>query len=173
MAFTPLAKLEKASSDSIRITDDSIWETLGLADFKSRTVVVKDFKDDTPSGLSASINFPFVNGKGDELTIKLPKDLALKITLRHVGTDDAIYSKTYITDFSGYAQVMFASRNSKSEIQKAISEPMLSNYREVTTTLANMIDGARYYAENGQLELSQTLLDKAIGIGIDTVKYDV
>ena len=65
------------------------------------------------------------------------------------------------------------SRVSKSEVLGSVSQNVLSKYREVNSILSNLIDGASYYAQLGDLEQSQTFLDKATLIDIDTIKYDV
>ena len=83
MAFTADFTITKASADSIKVTDNSSWGSALTSDFSARTITITNHLEETPDGMEASIDFPFDAGFGDELTITLPKDLAMNISISY------------------------------------------------------------------------------------------
>lgn len=176
MTFVAKANIDKLSPTSIQITDNSNWGELTISAFSARTVTVTTIGSIAPDGISNPIDFPFINGYNDKLTIPLPSDMAVTIKVDYtpvVTSAGSVYSSTYTICFAGRMEEVFSARVLKSEVSGSVKPNILPRYREVTTTLLNLIEGADSKVMGGDLEAAQVILNKGSLIDIDTTNINV
>lgn len=177
MAFVAVLNsdnLAQSAYDTLVITDSSSWATLVVADFTSRSIAITNSAGVTPAGYDASINFPFINGLGDELEVVFPTDLAFTLVLTYVplvADAAATFTRTITTIFDGNAKSTHSSRVTKSELTATIKAGSVPQYIATTSRLTGLIDAATYEASVGNLTSAQNLIDQAGTFDTDKITY--